>query len=290
MNLQSHLLLAMAMEHHVKEKYGISLRTDAFYYGNIRPDLTPRGFKRYPHTFKDSMPMFRHQCRLLRVGSRLMRPPMYLMSYRLGIILHYTADFFTLAHNDEELFHKTKAHFKYENDLYKALWQGGRHRPNLPSPKGLRLDSYLRLVRQYYYCGKPGPENDADYIYFVCLEVCDRMIERIYLERNIRPKGRIRRYVAKIRRRPPEEQWEPELEREPNLERDLGLDQENAAALRQLAESEKLLLKDNEQKVREAIDKTMERLMEWQLIPRPQSDGREETETTNTEEIKEDKR
>ena len=61
-------------------------------------------------------------------------------------------------------------------------------------------------------------------------------------------------------------------------------------ALRQLAESEKLLLKDNEQKVREAIDKTMERLMEWQLIPRPQSDGREETETTNTEEIKEDKR
>ena len=32
MNLQSHLLLAMAMEHHVKEKYGISLRTDAFYY------------------------------------------------------------------------------------------------------------------------------------------------------------------------------------------------------------------------------------------------------------------
>ena len=124
MNLQSHLLLAMAMEHHVKEKYGISLRTDAFYYGNVRPDLTPRGFKRYPHTFEDSMPMFRYQCQLLRIASRLMRPPMYLLSYRLGIILHYTADFFTYAHNDRELFHKGKAHFQYENELYKALWKG----------------------------------------------------------------------------------------------------------------------------------------------------------------------
>ena len=253
MNLQSHLLLAMMIESQIKERYGVSLRSDAFYYGNIRPDLTPRGLKRYPHTFQDSMPIFRHKCYLLYLASRMMRPPMYLLSYRLGVILHYTADFFTLAHNDMTLFYNRKEHFKYENELYRVLWKGERRRPPLPSAEGLRLDAYLRLVRQAYFKGPQGPEHDADYIYSVCLEVAGRMIERIYLEREIRPKGKLRCYVARIRNKPPEIQWQPYEER-------------------------MCLQKEKEAQMQETIDRTMRRLEELKLITRENPEEEEESE------------
>lgn len=190
MNMQSHLLLAMALEQHIKDKYGVQLRSDMFYYGNIRPDLTPRWMKKYPHTFQESLPMFLRQCRILMFHSRHMQPPMYILSYRLGVICHYTADFFTYAHCDPILFQKPGPHYRYENELYQALWKSKGQDPGLPSDVGLRLDEYLRLVMKQYRQKNPSdPIRDAGFIYHVALKVCDRMVERIYMQKQNRCKG-----------------------------------------------------------------------------------------------------
>jgi len=186
MNIQSHLLVAMAMEKHIKEKYDLILRPDMFYYGNIRPDLTPRGEKKAPHTFQDSLCVFMRHCSYLMDRSRLVRPPLYVFSYRLGIILHYTADFFTYAHHDPALFRQGKEHFRYENALLNTILSTPRRDPGLPDPYGKRLDSFLLESLVLYDQEAENPMWDADFIYFVSQVVCDRLVERIYMEKDAR--------------------------------------------------------------------------------------------------------
>lgn len=202
MNIQSHLLMAMAMEKHIKEKYALELHWNVFYYGNIRPDLTPKGEKKTPHTFRDSLPVFMRHCGHLSNRSQLTRPALSLMSFRLGLLLHYTADFFTFAHHDEALFGQTMAHFKYENALLEALWKETRKDPLLPSPVGKRLDVFMLEVLQQYDQGPHSPDRDADYIYHISMIVCDRIIERIYLEKAFR-ESTIKRYTARVRQMHP---------------------------------------------------------------------------------------
>jgi hypothetical protein len=201
MNIQSHLLIAMAMEKHIKDKYGLSLRSDMFYYGNIRPDMTPRGERKLPHTFKDSMVIFMRICKQLKERSCFERPPLYLFSYKLGILLHYTADFFTYAHHNPVLFRQTAAHFKYENALLDTLWHTQRQDPILPDPRGKRLDVFLTEALIQYDQGAGEPMWDADYIYYVSMVICDRMIERTYLEKSCR-QSYWHKYVQKTRKLP----------------------------------------------------------------------------------------
>lgn len=198
MNIQSHLLMAMEMEKHIKEKYRLELRWNLFYYGNIRPDLTPRGEKKAPHTFKDSLPVFMRHCNYLSNRSQLTRPALSLMSFRLGLLLHYTADFFTYSHHDEALFGQTMAHFKYENVLLETLWKESRRDPLLPSPVGKRLDAFMFEVLKQYDQGPHSPARDADYIFQVSQVVCDRIIERIYLEKAFR-ESRLKKYAVQVR-------------------------------------------------------------------------------------------
>lgn len=188
MNIQSHVILASMMRKYVKDTYGLDLRGDLLHYGSIRPDMTPPGEKKAPHTFEDSMSVFLAHSDALVQRSDLIRPPMYVLSYRLGLMLHYTADYFTYAHHDKALFHQTKAHFKYENALMSTLIKTTRKDPDLPEVEGKRLDEFLTEAVVQYDAVKENPNWDADHIFAVSQVVCDRIVQRLFVEKEIRPK------------------------------------------------------------------------------------------------------
>lgn len=188
MNIQSHVMLASMMKKYVRETYGLELRSDMLHYGSVRPDMTPPGEKKAPHTFEDSISVFLAHSDALVRRSDFVRPPLYVLSFRLGLMLHYAADYFTYAHHDKALFHQTKAHFLYENELMSVLLKTTRKKPDLPNADGKRLDQFLAEAVLQYDSVQENPQWDADHIVGVSQVVCDRIIQRLFVEKEVRPK------------------------------------------------------------------------------------------------------
>jgi hypothetical protein len=179
MNVQTHLFLAAAMERHIYKKYKVKLSEGYFYYGNIRPDLKFRSQKKIPHTYRDSFPYFYRDWKAMR-KARMFRS-LNVFSYKLGMMLHYTGDFFTYVHYNEKLFHKTVQHYQYERMLYQAFLHSRRGNPRLPQ-LGDDVKTFFEESLALYACGRSKPEHDANFIYFASVAVCDALMEDVYLK------------------------------------------------------------------------------------------------------------
>ena len=181
MNVQTHLFVAAAMERHIYKKYKLLLDQSYFYYGSIQPDLKMRSRHKVSHTYKDSFPYFFRDWKMMK-RVHLFRG-LKVFSYKLGLMLHYTGDFFTYAHHDEALFHKQIRHYRYERALYREFRQTARRNPRLPLiGDDVRIFFEQSLV--LYHQGAGLPAHDADFIYFASVAVCDALIEGVYFERR----------------------------------------------------------------------------------------------------------
>lgn len=90
----------------------------AFYLGSILPDLNPKMFA-IPHEFEVSYRELQDHIRSLTDGWYPQSNP-HMFWRRLGIVLHYLADYFTFPHNttyDGSL----AGHCSYEGDLKDTL-------------------------------------------------------------------------------------------------------------------------------------------------------------------------
>jgi hypothetical protein len=181
MNVQTHLFMAAAMGRHIYKKYRIQPAQAYFYYGNIRPDLMIRSHKKIPHTFKDSFPFFFRDWKTMKQVRSF--HGLKVFSYKLGLMLHYTGDFFTYVHYNEKLFHKTVQHYRYERALYRAFLHTKRTNPRLPE-LGDDVRAFFEASLALYGQSGSTPERDANFIYFASAAVCDALIEGVYLRRG----------------------------------------------------------------------------------------------------------
>lgn len=108
--MQSHFYLAKRINKKLGKKFNGN-----FYLGSIAPDFLYQHTKR-KHEFKYSFSYI-----LQEIDSLVLEKDLNLVSYKMGIICHYLADFFCKAHNCDKLLNNLWEHFQYESFLHKVL-------------------------------------------------------------------------------------------------------------------------------------------------------------------------
>lgn len=109
----SHTRVANLLLTHIQQSTGVTFDTNAFRYGNLKPDLTGTYLtkRHYPSIMfeevKDKIRTFCRKYTLHPVNGRD-------LSIDLGEICHYLTDFFCYPHNDDIYHHSLLAHYIYE--------------------------------------------------------------------------------------------------------------------------------------------------------------------------------
>lgn len=175
MRKKSHIALARYL---VRNHYSLDLfqHKKAFYFGSIQPDLNP-GMISAPHEFESSYPELKKDIRALASGSSG-RHDSAAFWRKLGIILHYIADYFTFPHNP--VFEGTlKDHCLYERDLKYCMRDFVRtseadrilHRQKYAGKRAETTDelfSYLEEAHRCYVRRGHLAEDDCRWIVEVC--------------------------------------------------------------------------------------------------------------------------
>ncbi len=157
MLIPSHLSLAKKLLSKTRN-YSNNLNKIAFYWGNIRPDIHSP-FNRGKHKYEISLDIIEKKWQKLEETPAACS---LLCSYRLGVILHYIADFFCYAHNNEYYDNNLKAHLIYEQKLHGEISAIEGIEQGYGSPEDIK--AYLGRQREIYFKGRPSPRRDCDFI------------------------------------------------------------------------------------------------------------------------------
>ena len=116
----SHTRVANLLLAHIEAETGVTFDTNAFRYGNLKPDLTGTYLtkRHYPsimfEAVKDKIRTFCQNYTIEDVNGRD-------LSVDLGEICHYLTDFFCYPHNDDIYPHNLLAHYIYEKRVALCL-------------------------------------------------------------------------------------------------------------------------------------------------------------------------
>lgn len=157
---QSHLFLAKK----IVKKFNKELDSNSFLLGNIMPDFIP-WHKKKEHTFESSVSYVLYEIHLIKKLNDI-----NIISYKLGIISHYLADFFCKAHNCEEMQKGLWQHFKYESLLHSVLISANIE---LPIENDIyKIKTFLKKKYERYMLEELSVVVDIQY----SLEVCQNII------------------------------------------------------------------------------------------------------------------
>jgi len=165
---QSHIYIAKI----INNKLGKVFNPNYFYLGNIAPDFIHYHQKK-KHEFRHSFSYI-----LDEIDSLETIADINLLSFKMGIITHYLADFFCKAHNCDRLLNNLWQHFQYESLLHRLLIstknevQVNRDISNTEAFIKEKYESYLRQE----------PSMVIDILY--SLEVCQVMVYHILQKVN----------------------------------------------------------------------------------------------------------
>lgn len=180
MRKKSHLALA----YYLMTSEGMETLTThkkAFYWGSILPDCVP-SFITTRHCIDDTFLHVRRELMRLVCSYNPTKGITSSFCRRLGVILHYVADYFTFPHNSFYPGTITD-HCRYEEELKQTLRsyikQDGNKRYRLKDPIAYDVESicsYIREAHQMYTNSCHGIDNDCTYIVQVCHNVVDSIL------------------------------------------------------------------------------------------------------------------
>ncbi|UWG98560.1 zinc dependent phospholipase C family protein [Dehalobacter sp. DCM] len=173
--ITSHRYLAKKIYHYIRDKYGFDLRLDLLQYGSIIPDIQWRYMKNnhyyeigYVDWLQEIGQLFKDH-RYKDIGQ---------FSQKLGIILHYTADYHTYAHINEELKKNKRKHLLYELKLHQALLQYD-YRVDENQYRCGNVHSLMQKLGHEYSLTKPSLENDIQFIYTASIAITNLIVEAV---------------------------------------------------------------------------------------------------------------
>ncbi|SMB86705.1 Zinc dependent phospholipase C [Desulfonispora thiosulfatigenes DSM 11270] len=183
MLIQSHLFLSGKIKEVINVNEEGNLKSASFSMGSIIPDIHPDK-RNLPHNITASLPFLvkkTEEC--IKVG----KGDNELSSKNLGIITHFLADYFCLAHNDENM--NLWEHMLYEKKLHKALTS----EELIPSDNfkiPLRdIEEWVREKHNLYLNSTHTIEKDIFFIQEVCLNVTRSLVTATIAERERIPVG-----------------------------------------------------------------------------------------------------
>lgn len=177
MLIQTHHYLATLICQYMENKYNIDLKPNILHYGSIVPDLIGK-YARVPHYYDLSYDSF-YQMEL----EQMLQDEKYCdaakFSYKLGVLLHFTADYFCLAHNDEVYRKSMWQHFNYEMCLHHEFLTFDKNELFKYKVETVEMD--LHKQHDSYLQVKPNIQNDITSIWQASVNLTDNLIKQILL-------------------------------------------------------------------------------------------------------------
>lgn len=176
MLVQTHYHMARQVHRYIREKYGLDLCLDLLEYGSIKPDFMVLRFPAPSHYYETGCDAWLREIRQLQQNERY--GGIKAFSHKLGVVLHFAADFFCGAHNYPEIRKSLWAHINYERRLDQEL---SRY-IDFPGTCQLRsndINIVLEKLRQEYLASGPGLDKDVYYIYTVLFSLAEQLVEYI---------------------------------------------------------------------------------------------------------------
>lgn len=176
MFIQTHILIGKCIQEVIQENFHIKLSSNAFVYGNIKPDIDPRMTAISHYKNKSFQVIIEMILSLQKYDLSDYDKRMKKFSIQLGVINHYLTDFFCFAHNDLKMNYFI-SHLLYENKLAKKF-----HKFNLEEVCNKSINSIKNLpdidVKQYiefkhneYIKSEPSIDKDICYSIEICSAV-----------------------------------------------------------------------------------------------------------------------
>jgi len=163
---QSHLFIAKK----ITKKLGKGFNHNYFYLGNIAPDFIPYHQKK-KHEFNYSFPYILNEIDSLETMTDISS-----ISFKMGIITHYLADFFCKAHNCDRLLNNLWGHFQYESLLHRVLISSKNEvqvKVNINN-----AEDYVRKMHESYLKQTPSVVTDILYSIEVCQNVMYYIVQK----------------------------------------------------------------------------------------------------------------
>lgn len=175
--IRTHYFMARSIHEYIKEKYNVTLQLDRLQYGSVKPDLQRR-YREKPHYYECCYSYWLDEVTQLLSDHK--KRSVRNFSDKLGVILHFTADFFCSAHNLQGLKENLWDHMRYEMKLDQAFRQFE------PFRRIQRLscdDPYdvIERYRQSYLASPPSLERDIHYIYAASMSISDLLTAQVLL-------------------------------------------------------------------------------------------------------------
>ena len=169
MRKKSHIALGVGLVH------GLDLRDRfkhkfTFYFASIWPDLTP-SFLTKRHCMAETYEDFCEKLAEFVDRYRIKRDMGFASTFRMGVLMHHIADYFTYPHNTH--FPGTLGdHVSYEEVLKKEMYHyigcvlDATHAPALPTYTDIESIKAYLLARHKTYLSLPGNvKTDCSYAY-----------------------------------------------------------------------------------------------------------------------------
>lgn len=174
--IQTHHHLANLVYRHVKENYELELKLDMLQYGSIKPDLHWE-YHHVSHYYEEGYSLFMDELSELVTDEKYGNVKDF--SLKLGVILHFVADFFCYAHNNKVYKRNLWSHLNYELKLHHYFLQYEPDCRKVISRNNL-FSLVMNLRKRYLEC-KPGVETDARYIWQASIEITDVLLKTVLL-------------------------------------------------------------------------------------------------------------
>ena len=180
MMMKTHIIISKSLLDNIDDNKQFFLNNKSFIYGNIKPDIFSK-YKLKKHYLDESYDMVRNKIEYLSNLDLDTLEKYYTkneFSQEMGVICHFLADFFCVAHSERwEFKHSLKIHVKYESGLTKVAKDY-----NLKNDRRQYVDDvdlfFEKLYREYKNNGN-FEENDLKYAAYICNTVTNYVLERI---------------------------------------------------------------------------------------------------------------
>ena len=184
MRKKSHISLTKGVVHGLsaEQRFGHRL---SLYVGSILPDCTP-SFLTRRHCIEDTFDVCeKKMLGFLKHYKTKKKGVSILSSIRMGVVLHYIADYFTFPHNDHYP-GNVKDHCYYERDLkfgmraFLQTEEAAQIKEHVAAYDSVEeLTSYIRSIHNSYMKLAHTVEEDIRYIVHACTTVVKSVLNMV---------------------------------------------------------------------------------------------------------------
>lgn len=180
MMMKTHIIIANSLIEHTDSNKRFLIDDKNFIYGNVKPDIISK-YKLKKHYMDESYEMILRKIDFLKKLDLDKMEKIFTkkeFSQEIGVICHFLADFFCVAHSERwEFKHSMIIHIKYEKGLTKVAEDFKIKNNRIQYLDD--IDSFIETLYEEYKTNGNFEVNDLRFSTYICNTVTNYILENI---------------------------------------------------------------------------------------------------------------